>query len=218
VKKALLLLAVWPALALAQVEELENPGTVSAVQERQYRMNHELTLGVGVLPLDAFYKGVTGQVSYTYHFTDSFAWQVGRGAYSYNVNTGLRSQLERDFGVLPTAFDEVNWMVGSDLVWTPWYGKASFLNRSVTHFEIFLVGGLSVLNLHLASSNATTGGSGLSGTAFRPAANLGIGLRVYSNRFVSFRFDVTDNVVVSDRIFNVPTLQLSAALNFGASE
>ncbi len=129
----LLLLSLLPGLARAQAEALENPGTVSAVQERLYRMNNELTLGVGVLPADAFYKGVLGTVGFTHHFSDSFAWQIGRGTYSYNLKTSLREQLERDFEVSPTnsAFEEqVQWMVGSDAVWSPVYGKMAISNRS----------------------------------------------------------------------------------------
>ena len=218
-KRALwILLALTAVRAEAQIEELENPGTVTAVQDRLYRMSHELTLGVGMLPLDAFYKGVFGQVSYTYHFSDSFAWQVGRGTYSYNLNTGLRSQLERDFGVQPTAFDEVNWMVGSDLIWSPMYGKMAILNEAIQHFEFYLIGGLSVLKLSLAQGN--TGGSPAFQAlgSFRPALNLGFGLRLFTNRAISFRLDVTNNVVASQQIFNVVTVQLAAALNFGATE
>jgi outer membrane beta-barrel protein len=202
---------VCPAVALAQIPELENPGTIQAVQERQYRMSHELAFGVGVLPLDAFYKGLLAQVSYTAHFSDHLAWQVGRGAYSYNVETGLRTQLVRDFSVNPTAFEEVQWMVGSDVIWSPFYGKTSFLNRSVSHFEIFFIAGGSVINL--ANS---TGGPGL----FRPAVNLGLGGRLFSTKHVSYRLDFANNVVVSkDKgIFQVPTIQLSAAINFGATE
>jgi outer membrane beta-barrel protein len=216
VRKTLLLLCLVPAIAAAQIEELENPGTISAVQDRLFRMNHELTLGVGVLPLDAFYKGLTAQVSYTFHFSDSFAWQVGRGAYSYNVNTSLRTQLERDFSVNPTAFDVVNWMVGSDLVWSPWYGKFSFLNKSVAHFEVYLVGGVSVFRLFLGT--VTSGSSSAIGSTFRPAANVGLGIRLFANRIVSWRLDFTNNVLISQQIVNIPTIQLSAALNFGASE
>ncbi|MFZ5468630.1 MAG: outer membrane beta-barrel domain-containing protein [Myxococcota bacterium] len=192
-----------PTLATAQVEELENPGTVAAVQERAFRMSHELTLGLGSLPLDAFYKGFYGQVSYTYHFTDSFAWQVGRGAYSYNLNTGLREQLERDFGVLPTAFDEVQYMVGSDLFWSPMYGKTAFLNKSVLHFSAHFIGGATVFKFT---------------NAFRPAVNVGLGARLFQNRYVSYRLDLTNNLVLSERPFNVLTIQLLAALNFGATE
>lgn len=206
----LLLLSLAPGLALAQAEALENPGTTSAVQDRLYKMNHELTLGVGALPADAFYKGYFAGLSYTYHFSDNFAWQVGRGGYSYNVKTSLRRQLERDFGVAPTntAFeDEVQWMVGSDIMWSPFYGKTSILNSKVIHFEAFLLGGATVFKLN------RDGG-------FQPGANVGVGLRAFKSDHISFRLDVTNNVVWAggSRIINIPTIQLATALNFGATE
>ncbi|MDY7226539.1 outer membrane beta-barrel domain-containing protein [Hyalangium rubrum] len=210
-RKALLLfLSLMPGLAFAQAEALENPGTVSAVQDRAYRLNHELTLGIGVLPADAYYKGYFAGVGYTYHFSDSFAWQVGRGSYSYNVQTGLRSQLENDFGVAPTAAafeDEVQWMVGSDVLWSPLYGKTAFLNRKVLHFEAFVIGGATIFKLN------REGG-------FRPGANVGLGLRLFSSQNVSFRLDVTNNFLFAGarRIVNVPTIQLGTAFNFGATE
>nr|WP_242588982.1 outer membrane beta-barrel domain-containing protein [Corallococcus macrosporus] len=199
-----------PGLARAQAEELENPGTVSAVQDRLYRMHHELSLGVGVLPADAFYKGLIGTVGYTYHFSDSLAWQVGRGTYSYNVQTSLRSQLERDFDAAPTATafeDQVQWMVGSDLMWSPLYGKTSFLNSNVIHFEVFLLAGGTVVKVDRSDG-------------FRPAVNLGLGVRVFSTQNVSFRLDVTNNTVFAGaaRIINVPTVQIGTAFNFGATE
>jgi outer membrane beta-barrel protein len=199
-----------PGLARAQAEELENPGTVSAVQDRLYRMHHELSLGVGVLPADAFYKGLIGTVGYTYHFSDSVAWQVGRGTYSYNVQTSLRSQLERDFDAAPTATafeDQVQWMVGSDLMWSPLYGKTSFLNANVIHFEVFLLAGGTVVKVDRSDG-------------FRPAVNLGLGVRVFSSQNVSFRLDVTNNTVFAgaSRIINVPTVQIGTAFNFGATE
>jgi len=136
---------------------------------------------------------------------------VARGAYSYNVDTGLRKQLIRDFSVNPTAFEEVQYMVGSDIIWSPFYGKTAFLNKSVSHFEVFLIAGGSILNL--ANS---TGGPGL----FRPAVNFGLGARLFSSKHLSYRLDLADNLVVSkDKgIFNVPTIQLSAAINFGVTE
>jgi len=200
--------ALLPAVALAQAEELENPGKVAAVQERLFRMNQELSLGVGTLPLDAFYKGFGPQVTYTFHFTDTFAWQVGRGMYSYAAPTSLRQQLERDFGVLPTQFETVQWMAGSDLIWSPVYGKTSFLNQSVLHFEAYaMVGG----TLIKTTQN------------FRPALDLGVGVRVFTSKFVSYRLDVTNNVCIPLKfpvvnILNVPTIILSVALNFGSPE
>lgn len=199
-----------PGLSNAQVEELENPGSVAAIQDRAYRMQHELGLSVGVLPLDAFTKGLYAQVGYTVHFTDTFAWTVGRGAYSYAVNTGLRDQLQRDFGVLPSNadFDAVQFFVGSDIMWSPLYGKVSVLNRSVLHGELFLLLGGTLFKFT---------------QTFRPGVNLGGGVRLFASQWVSFRLDVTDNIVLpigasAKSIMNVMTLTLTLAINFGATE
>jgi len=204
VRKALCLV-VWLSsfAALAQYEDIQNPGTVSAVQERLFRMRHELTLGIGVLPSDAFYKGLSINLSYTAHFTDSFAWQVGRGFYSINFPTGLTTQLEQSFGAKPTDFDEVQYGVGSSVVWTPLYGKMSFLNNTVTHFTFFGSAGASVLHLSRAG--------------FRPSITLGLGMRLFANKAFSFRLELLDDIVVApDRAFlNVLSIQLSVSLNMG---
>ncbi len=202
------LVSLVPAAALAQVEELENPGSVSAIQERAYRMQHELDLAAGILPLDAFYKGLYVQVGYVYHFTDTFAWQVGRGSYVYSARTGLREQLERDFGVLPTTFEEVQFSVGSDLMWKPFYGKLTVLNRAVVHGEVYFLLGATLFKFT---------------NAFRPAVNLGGGGRIFVSKYVSFRFDVTDAVVLptgggATGLLNVLTMTLSLGVNFGSTE
>jgi outer membrane beta-barrel protein len=214
VQKALVVVsALWcvlPVSALAQVEELENPGTVSAIQDRAYRMQHELDLSVGVLPLDAFFKGLYAQVGYVYHFTDTFAWQVARGSYVYSVRTGLREQLERDFGVLPTQDVDtvVQFSVGSDLMWKPFYGKLTVLNRAVVHGEVFFLLGATLFKFT---------------NAFRPAVNIGGGGRIFVSKYVSFRLDVTDNIALpagggSTGLLNIMAMTLSLGVNFGSTE
>ncbi len=197
-----------PAIAAAQVEELENPGSVSAIQKRAFTMRHELDISVGVLPLDAFYVGLFAQVGYTAHFSDSFAWTIGRFAYSYAARTGLREKLERDFGVLPTAFEEVQYFFGSDIVWTPFHGKIAVTNGFVVHGEVFFILGATLFRFT---------------NTFRPGINLGGGGRIVLTENVSIRLDVTDNVVIpvgggATSFTNVMTTTLSLAINFGAPE
>jgi outer membrane beta-barrel protein len=181
---------------------------VSAIQKRAFTMRHELDLSVGVLPLDAFYVGLYGQVGYTAHFSDVLAWTVGRFAFSYSARTGLRQELERKFNVLPTAFEEVQYFLGSDLIWTPFHGKLAVWNGVVIHGEVFLMLGATLFRFT---------------NSFRPAVNVGGGGRVVVNNNVSFRLDVTDNVVIpvgggSTTFTNVMTTTLSLAINFGAPE
>jgi outer membrane beta-barrel protein len=200
---------VCSGAALAQTQELENPGVTSAIQDRPYRMQHELDLWVGVLPLDAFYVGVYAQLSYAYHFSDRFAWQVGRGAYGIAARTPLRGELERSFGVQPTANDEVQFFVGSDVLWKPLYGKLAVLNRAVIHGEVHLLGGATLFRF--------------TNSGFRPGINLGGGGRVFVNRYVSFRLDVTHNIVIptgggTTNFSNVMTVNVALALNFGGND
>ncbi len=197
---ALVVSLLLPISALAQ-SELENPGSVAAIQERAYRMASEFDLAVGVLPLDAFTKQVYAQVSFVYHFTDYFAWQVGRGAYGYNWSTGLKAQLEKDYGVLPTTIDVIQFFLGSDLIVSPFYGKAAILNRAVIYYEAYLLVGATVFKYT---------------NAFRPAANLGGGIRVFQNKYVSYRLEVTDNIVIKEKPEQVLQINLMLALNFGS--
>jgi outer membrane beta-barrel protein len=209
VRGVLLTLALSGASAFAQTQELENPGVTAAVQDRPYRLLHELDLWFGVLPLDAFYTGIYAQISYVYHFTDRFAWQVGRGAYGFAARSNLRGELERTFGVQPTANDEVQFFVGSDVMWKPLYGKLAVLNRAVIHGEIHLLAGATLFRF--------------SNSGFRPGLNIGGGGRIFVNKYVSFRLDITHNVVLptgggTTSFGNVMTVNLALALNFGGND
>ena len=52
--------------------------------------------------------------------------------------------------------------------------------------------------------------------AFRPAANIGGGLRIFLSKYVSFRLEVTDNIVLRDKPEQVLQINLMLALNFGS--
>lgn len=197
-----------PAVALAQLKELEAPGANLAIQERTYRMQHELDVAVGVLPLDPFTKGFYAEGAYTIHWTDSFAWRVLRGAYSLPARTSLREQLERDFNVLPNAFDEVQLFFGTDLLWKPFYGKLSVLNKALVHAEAYLIVGATMLAFKNRASGAFP---------FNPAVNVGAGFRLFASRAASFKLEITDNVLVPNPS-QVLTVSLAFGLNLGATE
>lgn len=180
--------------------EAPDEAAVSVVQERLYSLQHELVLGVGVLPQDAFYKGVGLQVAYVYHFSDAFAWQVGRGLITYNVASGLQKELEQRFGATAADFAQLEWMVGSDLILSPVYGKAALFNQSLVWFSAHVLAGASVVKLN---------------RGFAPSGNLGLGGRMFLSDSVSLRFDAADHLTWSGGLLHLVDLQLSVALNFG---
>lgn len=207
---ALSLLA--PFLAWGQRELLEAPpSSVNALQDRAYRLQHEFTVMVGLLPSDPYTKGLYAQGGYAFHFNDYFG-VMARGAYVQPVLTSLRQQLERDFVVLPTAFPRVLFFVGGDLLFRPLYGKLSVLNTGVVHGEVHLLAGGSAFGFT----------DGLT-PSLRPAINLGGGGRLYLGKNASLRLDVVNHIVLAapgstSGVTNVLALSFGLAVNFGGTE
>jgi len=194
-------LVVCLLTAFTAAADDESPARVSVIQKRQYTLRHEISVMAGVLPLDAMYKGVTANVSYTFHFNDHFAWRVGRGAYDKTFDTGLKKQLETQFGVLTTDFPEVEWMVGSDLMWNAFYGKTAFMNLVVLHLALFLVVGADAVKTQ---------------TEVLPGVNLGGGIRFFATEWLSVKLEASNHFVIAKKGFNVVDLQLGLAVNLGS--
>ncbi len=202
-----LALAALAAEAVAQ-DEVESAGRLAAIQQRKFRMDHEIAVSVGYLPLDAFYKGYTVEGGYTLHFSDWLAWEVARGAYSFNISTKLREQLEKDFQVQPTAFEQVQATITSAAMLVPAYGKYAFMNRVVVHSEFYLV----------------IGGMGAWTTqSFKLGPVGGAGFRFFISELVSVRFDARYALVAGGSLqrpsmTQIVSLSLGFGLDFGSAD
>jgi outer membrane beta-barrel protein len=200
-----LVAALLPSLALADdVDDVEDQGRLSAVQRRKFREAHELQIAFAALPLDAFYKGVGAEVGYTWHVTDRFAWEVVHGGYAADLDTGLKTQLQTDFGVAPTQFEVAKYYVNSNVVLKPLYMKASLFNRAVVHGELFFLGGGGIFSM-------TSG--------IKPSADVGLGGRLYLTPHISLRSDARENFVLLqnfNKTKNVITFSLGLSFDFGS--
>lgn len=145
-----------------------------AVQNRKYGGTHEFTVAVGLLPLDAFEKGLTVSGAYSLHFTDTLAWEVAQFFYSFPLETDLRAELGA-FDLRPTPFERVEQYVTSNFVFKPLYWKGAWLNDGLTYGELMLLVG---------------GGYGWLTRTKRPVVDVGVGVRVYATDWASFRLDV----------------------------
>ncbi|MEL6182081.1 MAG: outer membrane beta-barrel domain-containing protein [Myxococcota bacterium] len=155
-------------------EEDELPYASVVVQNRKNLGTHELSVGFGVLALDAFTKGITASGSYTIHFNEIIGWEVAQFVYSFHVDTDLKSELET-FELRPTPFELLDYYAMTNLLIKPIYWKGSWFNNSLIYGEIFFVVG---------------GGYGWYTRSSRPGADVGVGLRLFGNSLLSFRFDL----------------------------
>jgi outer membrane beta-barrel protein len=172
-----LLSVACPRLARAEADVDTKEVQTYVVQERLFREGLELNGAIGILPLNAFSKGVVLGGSVAYHFTNLWSWEIAHGGYVIaNADTGLRSQLINNFDVQPTALSRATFLVDSNVVFTPFYAKVAGLNRSVDHLELFFPVGLAFAGYQ-------------DPTAYLGGLDLGLGLRWYLSPHTSIRFD-----------------------------
>ena len=144
------------------------------VQNRRPVKTYEWTLAAGVLPLDAFKKGITAGGALTIHKDHLWAWEAISAAYSFEYTTALEDEL-RAFKLKSTPFERVKVFATSNLVFKPLYWKGAWLNQDMAYGELFFVAG---------------GGYGWLSQTSRPAFNGGMGVKLLHKNGLASRLDV----------------------------
>jgi len=205
-----LTLAALLAFALDGADTTEeglDQGRVYAIQDRAYRMNHEFGLTLGFLPLDAFYKMFSIGGHYVVHFDEMWAWEAVHLSFSkyLDVDTGLKGELADRWDASPTDPEEnrIDFALDTNLMWKPLYGKATLLGDTIVYGETFLLFGVGTEKFE---------------TAWYPAINLGVGLRLFLGESISMRLEVREYIHFGDRTGGTLQFALSFCYNAFAED
>ncbi len=144
------------------------------VQNRRELPTYEWTLAAGLLPLDAFKKGITAGGSLTIHRDHLWAWEAISAAYSFEFKTALEDEL-RAYKLQATPFERVKVFATSNLVFKPLYWKGAWLNEKMAYGELFFIAG---------------GGYGWLSQTSRPVVNGGLGVKLLHTGGFASRLDV----------------------------
>lgn len=144
------------------------------VQNRKPMPTYEWTLATGLLPLDAFKKGITAGGSLTIHQDHLWAWEALSAAYSFEYKTALEDEL-RAYKLQATPFERVKVFATSNLVFKPLYWKGAWLNEKMAYGELFFIAG---------------GGYGWLTQTSRPVVNGGFGIKLIHDGGFASRIDV----------------------------
>jgi outer membrane beta-barrel protein len=170
---------------------------------------------------DAFYQKFGGGLRLAYSFEDSFALAVRAVSFCQpsfsnpancqpiTIRTGNAQAGTLAFGSQLLA-SQIYYQTMMDGVWSPIYGKISFLDSSIVLFDIYL-----------------TAGAGLvwSATSFAPldegphvATDLGGGIRFYPTSWLAFELGLVATLYPDQPVKSVPgTLQKVVLANIGFS-
>ncbi|MDY7225380.1 outer membrane beta-barrel domain-containing protein [Hyalangium rubrum] len=128
-----------------------------------------------------------------------------------DVQRGCRSPtFEQLDGSAP---GQLTLMGGLDVQWAPIYGKISLLAESFAHFDLYGVGGVSMVQYKGPPENPAS--SSTSYTAV--GGNVGIGLRFFLNRHMTLRTEVRDLIYVEKAVLPATTLRNQLMFELGFS-
>ena len=184
--------------ARAQYDDEDSGGNAVIIQEREFKMAHEFTLSSGILPLDAFKKGIPLTARYTLHFDDFNAWEIVGGTYSLNLDSGLDDILAKKFAVQAEVLPQLVVVADTNYVAKPFYGKFALFNQFIIYQELFLNAGLTV--------------SYWSDGSFRPGPDFGAAIRFFVFDFLSLRFDIRHAIVMNGVPYFDPNAQVDGIL------
>ena len=171
------------------LEELVPEKPLGVIQNRKFRLLHEVVLLGGGLPVDPFYKGITVTGGYSLHFSDILAWDVIHFTYSFNIDTELKNNLIKTaigYGNQTPDFPEIEWIAASHLVLKPLYGKEAIFNTKVVHLEGYVMAGPAFVRR-----------SALNNT-FAYGVDTGFGVRLWLETWLSLRLDFVELIYFLD--------------------
>ena len=135
---------------------------------------------------DAYRRNVLLGVDSAYNFSDEFGVGV-TAMFGVAYNSALADQLEekRSDSVARGGFTDVAYVLTSEAVYTPIYGKAAFAGRIAVAYDIHFMGGGGLMGF--------SGDAGLDTVS--PLISLGAGMRVFIRKSLSVSLQVRDYLV-----------------------
>lgn len=144
---------------------------VMAVENKKFNPWKDITLQLGVLPLDAFYKAITVGASYTHSYNSFLSWEVINANYAFEQDTNLKKDLLEIASVQPKLLengilDSVKYYATTHVVYTPIYSKNLLFNKDVMYGEWSFVGGGGLVG-YMSEETALMIGGGLVARFFK---------------------------------------------------
>jgi outer membrane beta-barrel protein len=183
---------------------------VKAVQRKGFIKAHrfEVTPQVSLTVNDPYYQKFGGGLRLAYSLHDSFAVAV-RGTYftPYRRDSVREGKLAFRSQLLSSQLYGLTMIDG---IWSPVYGKTSFLNKNIIHFDLFLSAGFGLV------WSATSLAPRNEGPHF--ATDFGGGVRFYPKEWLAFELGLNATLYPDQPMKSVPgTIQKVFVTNVGFS-
>lgn len=142
-------------------DELDNYWSVdrdlSVIEGKLYSRGGRFGAGLftGMLSSEPYYWYVPVGARFSYFFTDQLGVEVGGAfmdaegilAHKTDIHEFLEASLGGGFDSKTDLEDRFLWRANATFLWSPLYGKWSFLNNKLSHFDFHLAAGAGVVSV-----------------------------------------------------------------------
>jgi len=191
-RAVLVVIPLLLALGGSALAQGKAPEQVYAIQERRFARFHEVALAAGFIPDLDFHHSYPVGLSYTFNFNENLAWEVLRAQWVFSAEKDLKQDLESDFGVTPEHFDRMQYLIHTNFVLKPSYGKDSIWNRWIVNHETFALAGVGVTGYEREFSDGATE------TEAALSLSFGLGRKFFLNERFCVNLEVRDLVNFKD--------------------
>jgi outer membrane beta-barrel protein len=157
---------------------------------------------LGVIPFDSVVNHFLVGGRLTWHFSDHFGWEIADFTLALPSVTSYATSLVQHENLSNLQTNQLKLIVGTNLLFSPMYGKIRFIGNSIVHFDIYSVLGLGfsniqVLQLTSAGANAAPTQTILK-TSWDPTINFGFGFKFFVTNVVGVILDFRDYFTYSE--------------------
>lgn len=103
---------------------------IQAVESFPYAKKFEVSLGVGLMPLDPYYSTLGVSASITNNFDHFLSWEILNANYGFPIQKDLVASLAEQ-GVNPANIVRLDWIVSSSIGYFINYGKYALFNQYI---------------------------------------------------------------------------------------
>lgn len=120
------------------------------------------------------------KLNFGYHFTENFALELNT-LFLSSSEREVAKEIRENNNLQPEQFIYTKSYLGADLLWTPIYGKITFLNKKIIPYEMYLSGGGGTSNTNSVEKNV-------------PTIHFGTGQVFTITKSMAFRWDYSLNI------------------------
>lgn len=134
-----------------------------------------------------------------YYLTEDFGLEFSYFSYSSSQNDTVNAY-EKQFGGAKPDFNLIKSSKTLSVVYSPFYAKMSFMNKSIMYFDMGLTAGLGMSDYEIQKVNKDGGGNKSQDNEMKSSTHIELGLmqQLFINQTVALRLDIKNTFYKQD--------------------